>query len=310
MKIYISGSLAYDRIMDFPGRFGDHILPEKIHILNVCFMVDGLKEKFGGTAGNIAYSLSLLGEHPTILATCGVDFSRYEAWLVRQGIELDGVRMIEGEVTACAYITTDQADNQITAFNPGAMNHTSNYQFDGLEPFDALAIVSPGNLTDMLTYCRIYHERGIPFIFDPGQSIPAFSGLELTDMITGADMLISNDYELEMIRKATGLDRAKILERCKAVITTLGAEGSVVATPQGETRIPAVAAKRVIDPTGAGDAFRSGLLMGLVQGRDLVGAAKVGAACAVYAVEHLGTQEHSFTPEEFWARYRAAFGDE
>lgn len=308
MEIFVSGSLAYDRIMDFPGKFEDHILPDKIHILNVCFTVNGLQEKFGGTAGNIAYSLALLGEKPVILASAGKDFDRYEAWLTKHQLSLLGVRRMEEELTPGAYITTDQSDNQITGFNPGAMKYPSLYEFDGTEPPNALAIVAPGNLEDMLTYCRIYKERKIYHIFDPGQSIPSFSGEQLTKMLTGSNILISNDYELEMIRKATGLAKADILQRVSTIITTLGENGSVVCTGDKEVKVPAARVSRVMDPTGAGDAYRAGLIKGLANGKSLTEAAKMGATCATYAVEKHGTQEHFFSMEEFVARYEANFG--
>lgn len=310
MQIFVSGSLAYDRIMDFPGRFADHILPDKIHILNVCFMVNGLIEKFGGTAGNIAYSLALLGERPLILATVGRDFERYEAWLRQLRLPLNGIRLIPEELTAGAYITTDQADNQITGFNPGAMKYPSWYQFDGIKPQQALAIVAPGNLEDMQTYCRSYEERRIPYIFDPGQSIPAWTGEQLLEMITGASLLISNDYELEMIMKATGEGKAALLQRAGAIITTQGEHGSLISTHFQEIQVPAVQVARVVDPTGAGDAYRAGLIKGLVQGKSLTEAARLGATCASFAVEHHGTQEHQFTQEEFWTRHQDSFGPE
>ena len=308
MRILISGSLAYDRIMDFPGRFADHILPEKIHILNVCFLVNGLEEKFGGTAGNIAYSLALLGERPLIVATAGRDFDRYEQRLRQHGLPLAGIRRIEEELTAGAYITTDQADNQITGFNPGAMKHPARFRLDGVDPAQALAIVAPGNLEDMETYSQAFREAGIPYISDPGQNIPAFSGDQLLAMISGSALLISNDYELEMIGKKTGLDKPRLLERTKAIITTLGDKGSVVATAEREVSIPSVRAARVLDPTGAGDAYRAGLIKGLVSGRPLEEAARLGATCASFAVEHHGTQEHRFTESEFWQRHRGHFG--
>jgi adenosine kinase len=294
--------------MDFPGRFADHILPEKIHILNVCFLVNGLEEKFGGTAGNIAYSLALLGERPLIVATAGRDFDRYEERLRQHGLPLTGIRRVEEELTAGAYITTDQADNQITGFNPGAMKHPARFQLDGFDPSQALAIVAAGNLEDMETYSRAFREAGIPYICDPGQNIPAFSGDQLLGMISGSAVLISNDYELEMIGKKTGLDKPGLLERTKAIITTLGDKGSVVATAEKEVSIPAVRAARVLDPTGAGDAYRAGLIKGLVAGQSLEEAARVGATCASFAVEHHGTQEHRFTENEFWQRHRGHFG--
>ncbi len=308
MHILVSGSLAYDRIMDFPGRFADHILPDKIHILNVCFMVNGLTEKFGGTAGNIAYNLALLGERPLILATAGKDFDSYEQWLTQQNLPLDGIRRIPEEFTASAYITTDLADNQITGFNPGAMKFRSLYLFDGIDPTRALAIVAPGNLDDMLAYSQWYKERQIPYIFDPGQSIPAWSGDRLVEMITGSRILVSNDYELELILKSTGLNKIQLLHRTGTIITTLGDKGSVITTSEYETHIPAVPVLQVTDPTGAGDGFRAGLIKGMVTGKNLVEAARLGAVCAAYAVECQGTQEHAFTLEEFGQRYESSFG--
>ena len=308
MQIFVSGSLAYDRIMDFPGKFADHILPDKIHVLNVCFTVNSLKEKFGGTAGNIAYSLALLGERPLILATAGKDFDKYEAWLQEHELSLEGIRRVQEELTAGAYITTDQADNQITGFNPGAMNYPSLFKFDGVDPAAALAIVAPGNLEDMLTYTRRCKERKIAYIFDPGQSIPALSGDQLVEMLTGSRLLISNDYELEMIMRSTGFRKAQILPRTGGMITTLGEDGSLVCTRHEETKILAARASRVLDPTGAGDAYRAGLIKGLVLGESLPDAARTGAVCASYAVECHGTQEHIFHEEDFWARYERSFG--
>ncbi len=308
MRILVSGSLAYDRIMDFPGKFADHILPEKIHILNVCFLVNGLDEKFGGTAGNIAYSLALLGERPLILATAGRDFDRYEQWLRQHGLPLDGIRRIEEELTAGAYITTDQADNQITGFNPGAMKHQSRFQLDGVDPGRTIAIVAPGNLEDMQIYCRTFRETGVPYICDPGQNIPAFSGEQLLDMIRGSEVLITNDYELEMIGKKTGLHKGKLLECTRAIIATLGDRGSLVCKGGKEAHVPAVKAAPVVDPTGAGDAYRAGLIKGLVYGKSLEDAARMGATCASFAIERHGTQEHRFTEAEFWERHRAHFG--
>jgi adenosine kinase len=308
MEILISGSLAYDRIMDFPGKFADHILPDKIHILNVCFMVNGLTEKFGGTAGNIAYNLALLGEKPFILATAGKDFSRYREWLERHHLPQGGIRLIPEEFTAGAYITTDQADNQITGFNPGAMKYRSLYTFDTVDPKKAMAIVAPGNLDDMLIYCQSYREKNIPYIFDPGQSIPMWSGERLLEMLTGANITISNDYELEMILKKTGLGKTELLSRTSVLITTLGEKGSIIQNQEEERHIAVAPVSQVADPTGAGDGYRAGLIKGLVMGKGLVEAAQIGAVCASYAVECYGTQEHVFTELEFWARYEATFG--
>jgi adenosine kinase len=308
MRILVSGSLAYDRIMDFPGKFADHILPEKIHILNVCFMVNGLQERFGGTAGNIAYNLSLLGERPQILATAGKDFERYGKWLEKLGLPLSGIRPIPEEFTAGAYITTDKADNQITGFNPGAMKYPSRFAFSDIDSGDALGIIAPGNLEDMLAYSRQFKELQVPYIFDPGQSIPALSPEALIEMMTGSKLLICNDYELEMIKKPTRLEKNDILERTEALITTLGEKGSQVSRRGEEIDIPPARPREVVDPTGAGDAYRAGLIKGLAMGRELVTAAQMGSTCASFSVECLGTQEHVFSEDEFWMRFKESFG--
>jgi adenosine kinase len=310
VNIFVSGSIAYDRIMDFPGRFADHILPEKIHILNVCFTVNGMQEKFGGTAGNIAYSLALLGEAPLVLASAGRDFERYRKWMEEHELSIKGVRIIEDEFTAGAFITTDKDDNQITGFNPGAMKYPSQYNMDGTEAKDSLAIISPGNVDDMLSYSRACKAGGIRYIFDPGQQIPILPKDGMAEMIDGAEILISNDYELEMISKAVNTTREDLLGMAGAIITTLGEQGSVVhQRGQEDIKVGSAKAERVKDPTGAGDAYRAGLIKGLVMGKSLAQAAAMGSVCGSYAVEHYGTQEHVFSQDEFWARHRAAFGD-
>ncbi|HMK57209.1 MAG TPA: carbohydrate kinase family protein [Dissulfurispiraceae bacterium] len=309
MNIYISGSMAYDRIMDFPGFFSDHILPDKIHILNVCFTVNGLQEKYGGTAGNIAYSLRLLGEKPTILATIGRDHANYFQWLESNNIETNGIRIINDEFTAGAYITTDKADNQITGFNPGAMKYRSEYAFPaGNEK--AIGLIAPGNLGDMMEYAKYYKSNGISCICDPGQSLTAWTGKDLTEWIAGSSILISNDYELELISKMTGKGKQELLGITKTIITTLGENGSLISTSAGDTAIPIAKPMEVADPTGAGDAYRAGLLKGLVEGKSIASAAKIGAVSATYAIEKYGTQEHRFTLAGFRERYRAAFGED
>jgi adenosine kinase len=308
MTIFVSGSLAYDRIMDFPGRFVDHILPEKIHILNVCFMVNGLTERFGGTAGNIAYNLALLEEKPVILATGGRDFGPYRDWLAGLDLPLTGIRMIDEEFTAGAYITTDLADNQITGFNPGAMKHQSEYRFDGANPKDSLAIIAPGNLPDMLAYSRHYKEIGLPYIFDPGQSIPAWGAEELREMATGALAIIVNDYEMEMFHQKTGLGEGELQNLAQALIITKGEEGSELIVPEGREVIPPAKPLRVQDPTGAGDAYRAGLIKGLTLNLPWATAALLGSTLASFAVEQAGTQEHRFTLSDFQHRYQENFG--
>jgi adenosine kinase len=309
MNIYISGSMAYDRIMDFPGRFSDHILPDKIHILNVCFNVNGMYEKFGGTAGNIAYSLSLLDEKPSIIATIGKDYHNYFDWLEKNGIPIQGIRIINEELTAGAYITTDMADNQITGFNPGAMKYPSGFKFEGSDAGNSIMLIAPGNLEDMTVYARICRDKGIRYICDPGQSLTKWDGKGLTEWIEGSSILISNDYELEMIIRMTGVEKQGLLGLTKAIITTLGEKGSVISTSEFTKDIPAAEVVSVADPTGAGDAYRAGLLKGIVTDRDIETAARMGAVSAVYAVEKHGTQEHSFTYPEFVERYRLNFGE-
>jgi adenosine kinase len=299
MNILVSGSLAYDRIMDFQGHFADHIIPEKIHVLNVSFTVNGLKENFGGTAGNIAYGLSLFGEQPLIVAAIGRDYQPYFAWLAKNGISCEGIRIVQQELTAGAYITTDLSDNQITGFNPGAMKFPAAFDFAGLHGAECTAIVAPGNLEDMMACSATYRSQGIPYIFDPGQSLPAWNGADLLRCIDGAQMLISNDYELELITGTTGLDKKELLQRTATVITTLGEFGSRVTTRDAEVEIPAVKEVRVVDPTGAGDAYRAGLIEGLIHRLDMVQSARMGSVCASFAIESYGTQEYHFSPAGF-----------
>jgi adenosine kinase len=302
MNIFVSGSLAYDRIMNFPGRFSDHIMPDKIHNLNVSFNVDSLVERPGGTAGNISYCLVLLGEQPHTLATIGYDYSRYYGWMEKNSVPKSGVKVIDDQPTAGAYITTDMGDNQITGFHPGAMMFTSDFDFSSYKPEESIGMISPGNLDDMINYSRIYKERGIRYIFDPGQSLPIWTGDGLKECIDGADILIANDYEMGLITNTTGLDMAALGKLAKSVITTKGEEGSVITTGDKSTTIPVVKPKQVLDPTGAGDSYRGGLIKGLIEGKDLAEAALMGSVCASFAVEVTGTQEYSFTAAEFQQR--------
>jgi adenosine kinase len=242
------------------------------------------------------------------LAAAGKDFDRYRNWLESHNINLAGVRIIPTEFTAGAYITTDQADNQITGFNPGAMKHPCHYCIDGIAPEKTIAIVAPGNLHDMVSYSDLFKKHSIDYIADPGQSIPALNDAQLMGMIEGAALLISNDYELELIKKRTAWDISDLLRRTRAVITTLGENGAWVHTRVQSRCLPAARVDAVRDPTGAGDAFRAGLLKGLVLGKDLMDAAAMGATCAAYAVEHYGTQEHGFTLDQFGGRLLSAFG--
>lgn len=309
MAIYISGSLAFDRIMTFPGNFQDHILMDKLHMLNVSFMVDGMDERRGGCAGNIAWSLSLLGEKPVILSAAGRDFGPYADAMQARGVSLDGVRRTEDVFTALCYITTDLNGNQITGFYPGAMALGTDYAFPDLDPETDMAIVSPGNMNDMRRLPALYRERGVPYIFDPGQQLPLFRGEELLAAIEGSFACITNDYELNMICKVTGMNEDALVGRTLWLVTTLGGDGALVRGADGtEVRIPAVPVSKVVDPTGAGDAHRAGLLKGLAAALPVPEAAKLGAVSASFCLEKMGTQEHEYTPEMFARRYVEFFG--
>jgi adenosine kinase len=314
MNILVSGSLAYDRIMDFPGKFTDHILPEKVHVLNVCFMINELKENFGGTAGNIAYALSQLGETPSIVATAGRDFGSYKEWFNNNKISTDNIKIIEEELTAGAYITTDLSDNQITAFNPGAMKFSASYDFESTAHDNTVAIVSPGNLDDMYNFSNIYKQKKIDYIFDPGQSLPAWTKEKLIEMIDGSKIFICNDYELQLTQEKTSMTIEDILEKAEALIQTKSEHGSVVILKEhGQTKnidIPAAGVNSVKDPTGAGDAYRAGLIKGFfMSDSDIIHAAKIGAVTAAYCVEVYGPQNFNFTPESFNKRFEQAFGE-
>ena len=308
MDILVSGSMAYDRIMDFPGRFSDHIMPDKLDMINVSFTVNGLKENLGGTAGNIAYVLSLLGETPKILATMGHDYHQYFQWLEQHGIGTGDIRIIAEELTASAYITTDEGDNQITGFNPGAMKHPSLCDLSGANPAECIAIVAPGNLQDMADYARTYSENGVFCIFDPGQSLPAWDSDDLAATIGNANLLVSNDYELGLIKNATGLTEDQLIESVETIVTTKAELGSDVLTGAGRVTVPVVPTPGAVDPTGAGDAFRGGLIKGLVEGHSVERAVQMGTVCAHFAVQAKGTQEYSFTMDEFNATLEQQFG--
>ncbi len=299
MNIIVTGSLAYDRIMTFPEKFSEHILPDKIHVLNVCFQVDGVRENYGGTAGNIAYALRLMGEKPAISATIGHDYRRYFKWLEQNSINSTGIKIIDDEFTAGAYITTDKADNQITGFNPGAMKYSSELDFDQLDPDNTLLIASPGNLDDMIQYSRICRDKGIKYIFDPGQALPVLPAEDLVEVISGSMMLIVNDYEFEMVMNKIGLSKEELLKLAESTIITLGEHGSKVYSNGSVTDIAPATAATVTDPTGCGDAFRGGLMAGLSAGKNLIESARLGSVIASFAVETNGTQEYTFSQEDF-----------
>ena len=308
MDILVSGSMAYDRIMDFDGKFSDHILPDQLHMINVSFTVNSLTENFGGTAGNIAYSLSLLGEKPRILATIGQDYHRYFEWLKQIGVPTQDIRVVDEELTAGAYITTDTQNNQITGFNPGAMKQQSGFAFDTVNPKDCLAIVAPGNLQDMADYTAEHQKRGIFSIFDPGQSLPAWEPAALAKCISQSRMLVCNDYEMEMISNTTGMSRQQVAETVETIVVTKGGDGCDLVTSSGTMEIPVVPADDAVDPTGAGDAFRGGLIKGIVAALPMERAVQMGNVAGHYAVRQWGTQQYSFTMDEFNAKLEQHFG--
>ncbi len=309
MAIYISGSMAFDRIMTFQGKFKDAIVQDKLHMISISFMVDRMEEKFGGCAGNIAYSLALLGEYPLVLASVGRDFGPYAKRMGDLGLPLDGIVQDDELFTALCYITTDLDNNQITGFYPGAMTLPCKYSFPKLNKDTDLAIVSPGNMNDMQALSAYYKNNALRYIYDPGQQLPVLDADDLLSGIDGAYILTINDYELEMICQKTGKTAAEIQAMPTYCITTLGEQGSVVMGEGKKEEISAVKVSQVLDPTGAGDAHRAGLLKGLYAGMDIFDAAKVGATSASFAIEHYGTQLHSYSKDEFLQRYAGTFGN-
>lgn len=306
MSALICGSMAYDTIMVFNDRFKHHILPEQVHILNVSFLVPELRREYGGCAGNIAYNLKLLGEEPLILATVGKDFGPYAQWLSTLGISSHGIKVLEDAYTAQAYITTDLDDNQITAFHPGAMSFS--YQTE--VPADAgidIGLLSPDGKDGMLAHAAQFVARGIPFIFDPGQAMPQFNGEELKALIDQATWLTLNDYEAQLMTERTGLGLEALAERVEALIVTRGGEGSHIHTAGSVIEIPPVKVDPK-DPTGCGDAYRAGLVHGIVQGYDWEVTGRIASLIGAIKIEQAGTQNHAFTRTEFDDRYKASFG--
>ena len=307
MSTLICGSIAYDTIMVFQDRFKNHILPDQVHILNVSFHVPEMRREFGGCAGNIAYTLHLLGGQPLPMATVGDDFAPYAAWLDRRGIDQRHLTAVPGTYTAQAYITTDLDDNQITAFHPGAMNASHLNRVDAAAGV-SLGIVSPDGRQGMLDHAAQFAAAGIPFIFDPGQGLPLFDGPTLLELVDQATWLTLNDYESRLLLERTGLTLAELARRVEAVVITRGAEGSSIYTGGEEIAVPAVAVAAAVDPTGCGDAYRAGLLYGLDRGLDWPTTGRVASLLGALKVAHHGTQNHAFDSDEFGDRFRAQFG--
>ena len=306
--VLITGSLAFDIIMDFPGRFSDHIDPTKIHILNLSFLVDSLKKQKGGTAGNIAYNLALLEIPVSILGSVGEDFDEYQTFLQKAGVDVSNIKVIKDEKTSQAFITTDKADNQITSFYPGSMKNNSSLKIVDLSEKPEFTVISPNDPKAMINFALECQKLEIPYMFDPGMQLPRLTNQDLITGIKGAKILIGNDYEIGLLSSKLKVKSEKLLENIKILITTLGEKGSIIQTKDQNIRIKAAKPKEVVDPTGAGDAYRAGFLAGYLQGLDLKVCGQMGSVTACYSVEKYGTTTHSFTMDEFQQKYKENYG--
>jgi adenosine kinase len=307
MSALICGSIAYDTIMVFHDQFKNHILPDKVHMLNVAFLVPELRRETGGCAGNIAYNLKLLGGEPQIMATVGRDFDPYAAWLQQCGLDTTHIKVIDNSYTAQAFITTDRDDNQITAFHPGAMSFAHENRVADAEGI-TIGMVSPDGRDGMIEHARQFVEAGIPFIFDPGQGLPMFDGEDLKQFIAQASWVAVNDYEAQLLEERTGMSPHEIAEQVEALIITRGAKGSHIYTKEHRLEIPAAQVREINDPTGCGDAYRAGLLYGLMNDLDWQTTGRIASLVGAIKVEQHGTQNHRFTMDEFKARYSDTFG--
>ncbi len=307
MAILICGSFAYDTIMVFPDKFQNHILPEQVHILNVSFMVPQMRREFGGCAGNIAYSLRLLGGDPLPMGTVGEDFDTYAKWMDQCGVTRRHVKVIPGTYTAQAFITTDMEDNQITAFHPGAMSEAHRNKISEASNIE-LGIVSPDGRDGMIEHARDFAEENIPFIFDPGQGMPMFNGAELETFLEEASYLSVNDYEGRLFQDKTGKTLKQLAARVKALIVTKGGAGSEIHTGGEVLQIPAAKPEKLVDPTGCGDAYRAGLLYGIARGLDWETTGRIASLMGAAKIERHGTQNHRVTLEGFQDRFKQEFG--
>jgi adenosine kinase len=308
MAALICGSVAYDTILLFPDRFKAHILPDKIHILNVSFLVPEMRREFGGCAANIAYGLRLLGDRGIPMATAGDDFAPYRQRMLSQGLPLEHIRVVEGTFTAQAFITTDLDDNQITAFHPGAMQQAHLNKVSDVPGGVTLGIVAPDGRQAMLEHAAQFAAAKIPFIFDPGQGMPMFGGDELKTFIGQARWVTVNDYEWGMLQQKTGLSAADIAAQVEALIITHGADGSIIHTGGRTLKIPSAKPKSVVDPTGCGDAYRAGLIHGLLHGQEWETIGRTASLMGAIKIECRGPQNHTFTRADFERRYRENFG--
>jgi adenosine kinase len=307
VKILVTGSIAYDTIMVFPDRFRNHLLADQLHILNVCFLTPEMRREYGGTAGNIGYNLKLLGEDPLVMATVGEDIQPYLERFDELGIATRLLKRIPGQFTAQAFITTDLDDNQITAFHPGAMNH-SHQNHVTRELGAGLAIIGPDGKDGMLQHARECAAAAIPFLFDPGQGLPMFSAAEIDEFLRLADFVAVNDYEGKLLEEKSGRKLERLAREVKALVYTLGAKGSVILAAGQRHEVPCVPAQAVVDPTGCGDAYRAGLLYGIAHGWDWPTTGKLGAVMGALKIAHRGAQNHGATRDEIESRFRTAFG--
>jgi adenosine kinase len=307
MNIVVTGSIAYDYLMSFPGSFTEHFLADHLERVSLSFLVDTMDKRRGGCAPNIAYTLALLGERPLLMATAGEDFGEYREWLHAAGVDTSHVKQIPGKFCASFFCSTDANNNQIASFYTGAMADAGQLSFRTLRDC-GLAIIAPNDPGAMVQYAEECRTLGIPFIFDPGQQCARMSGDDLRDGIDGAAIVIVNDYELELVRQKTGLDEADIVRRARTLIITKGELGSSVVTSDSWADVAAVEPHRIVDPTGVGDAFRGGLMKGIALRLPYETCAKIGSVAATYALEHLGGQSHSYTWDEFRERYERHFG--
>jgi adenosine kinase len=307
MHTLICGSIAYDTIMVFKDHFKNHILPEKIHILNVAFLVPDMRREFGGCSGNIAYNLQMIGGNPLIMATVGDDYQPYASRLQDLQLAQNHVLQVNGTFTAQAFITTDLADNQITAFHPGAMNFShQNHVADAKDV--NLGIVAPDGRDGMVQHAREFHEAGIPFVFDPGQGLPMFTGEELLDFVHKADYVAVNDYEGQLLCERTGRSLEALAKSVKGLIVTRGAEGSVIYANGQQVEVPSVKPEKLVDPTGCGDAYRAGLLYGITHDMDWRSTGQLGSLLGALKISQRGGQNHRFTRDEIDQRYFEIFG--
>ena len=309
-NIIVTGSLAFDLIMDFDGKFAEHIDPTKLHILNISFLVDSLKKERGGNTGNIAYTLSLLGITSSILSNAGNDFEPYAKFLKEHQIGVEDINIISGKSTATAIIMTDKADNQISAFYPGAMKQNINLSLKNLKSKAGFAVITPDVPEAMEKFARECKELKLPYLFDPGMQLPRLTDEQLISGIDGAEILVANDYEMGIIESRIMKHESRVMETVKIIITTLGAKGSIIKTKDQEIKIAPARPEEVKDPTGAGDAYRAGFLAGFLRDLDLKICGQMGSVASCYAIEKYGTTRHGFTIDEFCRRYHQNFGEE